>query len=428
MLRRFVRSHLRNVLTKEKEITLEPTIPSLDTHFREFEELGIYLHIPFCEQICPYCPYNKEIYHPAVAARYAEAVKTEIDFYSELIGNKPVTSLYIGGGTPTTMLHNGLPDILEHMFRTFNVRCGIHLESHPNHLSAHNLGTIAALGVEHLSIGVESLQDRHLNTLKRPYTAKEAKAAVERAVNTDFKCVNTDMMFGFPDQTHDEVEEAGRTLADMAVNQVAAYPLFVFPYTQFGKRTRKQKFKSAAVFQRRKMLSILESIFYGDGFERTSAWAFTRTGVDKYCSVTVPLYVGLGASGGSYLKDVFYLNTFRVAEYINALEDGRMPIALSLALSEEMQMAGWLYWRIYETRFLKSDFKIRFGRDFDTVCGRYVEPMSLLGLLIADGDQIVLTDRGTFWLHAVEDLFSIDYIGKLWGRLMQNPWPQRVPL
>jgi oxygen-independent coproporphyrinogen-3 oxidase len=191
---------------------------------------------------------------------------------------------------------------------------------------------------------------------------------------------------------------------------------------------KKQKFKSSAMFKRRKMLGILERIFYGAGFERTSVWAFTKKRAAKYCSVTVPLYVGLGASGGSYLKDVFYLNTFRVAEYINALGDGRMPIALSLELSEEMQMAGWLYWRIYETRFRKSDFKIRFGRDFDAVYGRYVGPMSLLGLLNDDGDQIVLTDRGTFWLHALEDLFSINYIGRLWGGLMQNPWPQRVAL
>jgi len=428
MLRRLVRSRVRKVLTKEKEIALEPTMPSLETHFREFEELGIYLHIPFCEQICPYCPYNKEIYHPVVAARYAEAVKTEIDLYSDLIGHKPVTSLYIGGGTPTTMLHNGLPDILRHIFRTFDVRCDIHLESHPNHLNRQNLDTIAALGINHLSIGVESLQDRHLKTLRRPYGVRDVKAAVGRAVNAGFKCVNTDMIFGLPDQTNEEVEQAGRVLVEMGVDQVAAYPLFIFPYTHFGEAAKKQQFKSSAVFKRRKMLSILERIFYGAGFERTSVWAFTRKSVAKYCSVTVPLYVGLGASGGSYLKDVFYLNTFRVAEYVNALGGGRMPIALSLELSEDMQMAGWLYWRIYETRFLKSDFKIRFGRDFDTVYGRYVGPMSLLGLLDDDGDQIVLTDRGTFWLHALEDLFSINYIGKLWGGLMQSPWPQRVAL
>jgi oxygen-independent coproporphyrinogen-3 oxidase len=428
MLGNFARSHLRRLLTGQKAIALESTIPPLDAYFRTFDQLGIYLHIPFCERICPYCPYNKEVYHPDVAARYANAVKIEIDMYGPLIGRKPVTSLYIGGGTPTTMLHNGLPEVLEHLFRTFDVRCDIHLESHPNHLTPNNLATIRSLGVNHLSVGVESLQDRHLRTLRRPYRVSEVIAAVERALASGFECVNTDMIFALPDQTCIEVERAGHALVDMGADQVAAYPLFVFPHTHFGDTAKNHGYKSASIFKRRRMLHVLEETFYGADYERTSVWAFTRRGVPKYCSVTVPLYVGLGASGGSYLRDVFYLNTFRVADYINALENGRIPTALSLDLTEEMQMAGWLYWRIYETRFLKSDFKTRFAADFDRVYGRYIEPMSALGLLTDDGNQIALTDRGTFWLHALEDLFSINYIGKLWGDLMQDPWPRRVAL
>jgi len=182
------------------------------------------------------------------------------------------------------------------------------------------------------------------------------------------------------------------------------------------------------ILKRKKMLSILETIFYDAGFERTSVWAFTRPGVSKYCSVTVPLYVGLGASGSSYLKDVFYLNTFSVAEYIKALENGKLPIALALDLSARMQMAGWLYWRIYETRFDKTSFKRRFGKDFDRFYGRYVKPLALLGFLKDDGEQIVLSDRGTYWVHALEDLFSIQYISKLWGTSKQEPWPEKVVL
>ena len=176
------------------------------------------------------------------------------------------------------------------------------------------------------------------------------------------------------------------------------------------------------------MLSILERIFYDAGFERTSVWAFTKQGIPKYCSVTVPLYIGLGASGASYLNDVFYLNTFNATEYINALENGETAFALSLDLSENMQMAGWLYWRIYETRFKKKGFMKRFGKDFDRVYGKYLKPLALLGFLKDDGKQIVLSDSGTYWLHAFEDLFSIDYISTLWGTSKQEPWPNRVVL
>jgi coproporphyrinogen III oxidase-like Fe-S oxidoreductase len=293
MLESFIGKNFSRLLIKEKVIALENKIPSLEDlsrRFRHIDELGIYLHIPFCEQICPYCPYNKEIYNPDMAARYTIAVKKEIDCYADVIGRRPITSFYIGGGTPTTMLHSGIEDIIDHLFNTFNMQCEIHIESHPNHLSVDNLDKIVSMGVDHLSIGVESLQDRHLRTLKRSYTTEEVKAIVKRAVSKNFKCVNVDFIFALPDQTYIEVEQAGQTLVGMDVDQE------------------------------------------------------------------------------------------------------------------------------------------RFGKDFDSVYGKYMELLSFLGFLKDDGNQIVLTDKGTYWLHAFEDLFSIDYISKLWGTSRQNPWPKKIVL
>jgi oxygen-independent coproporphyrinogen-3 oxidase len=431
MLAAFVRKHSCKALTGQRALALEARAPSRDELLRRLEgvdEFGIYLHVPFCRQICRYCPYNKELYRPQTAAGYAAAVSKEIDFYSEIVGDRAVTSLYIGGGTPTTMLHNGLADVLCHIRDAFNVRCDIHMESHPNDLSDENLNAIHSMGVRHLSMGVEALQDRHLKTLGRPYRAVEAKEAVRRAVESGFACVNVDVIFALPGQTCREVEETARALVEMGVDQVAAYPLFRFPYTRMGSAGKANNFGLATIFKRRRMLKVLERVFYAARFERTSVWAFTRSGVPRYCSVTVPLYVGLGASGGSYLRDIFYLNTFNVAEYIEAMENRGTAIALSLDLSERMQMAGWLYWRIYETRFSKRDFWRRFGQDVDRIYGKYFRPLGLLGLLEDDGEQIVLSDKGTYWLHALEDLFSIDYVSKLWGTSKEEPWPKRVLL
>jgi len=424
----FLRNQLRRLLTKESYVAFESKIPLLESRFQGIDQFGLYLHIPFCRQICPYCPYNKEIYHPEVAASYTNAVKKEIEVYSELIGNRPVTSLYIGGGTPTTMLYGGLDKILEHVFEAFNVQCAIHMESHPNDLSWDNLDAIISMGVEHISIGVEALQDHHLRALHRPYTVKQVKAAVGRTLGKGFRCVNADIIFALPNQTYSEVRQAGRLLVEMGVDQIAAHPLFKFPYTKWAQVAKQKNYRSASILRRRNMLGILERTFCDAGFERTSVWAFTRPGVPKYCSVTVPLYVGLGASGGSYLKDVFYLNTFNVQEYIRALESGRMPIALSLDLTENMQMAGWLYWRIYETRFKRSDFHRRFGKEFDKLYGEYVRPLSLIGFLEDDGDEIVLSDSGAYWLHVLQDIFSVEYISKLWGTSKQEPWPEEVVL
>ncbi len=370
----FVRTQLRKLLTKTDRLVLEATIPIVESRIQDIDAFGLYLHIPFCHQICPYCPYNKVIYHPEMAERYTKAVLGEIDIYADLVGKRPVTSFYIGGGTPTTMLYSGLDRILDHVFKAFNMKCGIHMESHPNDLSNDNLNAIVSMGVDHLSIGVEALQDHHLRTLHRPYTVAQVRKALQQAVGKVFKCVNADIIFALPNQTLGEIAQAGKALVEIGVDQVAAYPLFEFPHTRWAEIRKRSNSKKPGIFKRRQMLRALEEIFYGAGFERTSVWAFTRAGIPKYCSVTVPLYIGLGASGGSYLKDVFYLNTFNVQEYIRALENGKLPIALSLELSEQMQMASWVYWRIYETRINKSEFDLRFGKDLDKVYGSYIRP------------------------------------------------------
>jgi oxygen-independent coproporphyrinogen-3 oxidase len=431
MFSNFLRKKISRHLTGQNEISFHNNIPSYNLileNFKDIDELGIYLHIPFCNQICPYCPYNKEIYSDETCQNYVKTVIKEIDFYAPMLTNKPITNFYIGGGTPTTILEKGITDIINHIYKRFNMQCQIHMESHPNHLTHENLNFIESMGVKYLSIGVEALQDRHLKAIERPYTVKEVKKRVERAVGRNFECVNIDYMFDLPGQTALEIEQAGCEMVDLGIQQVATYPLFRFPYTRMGREVHKNGNSLVTIFQRRKLLKILEDIFYDSGFERSSVWAFTKIGVDKYCSVTVPSYLGLGASGGSYLKSIFYVNTFRAIEYIKAIEKGESPIALSIDLSEEMQMAGWLYWRIYETKFKKSDFQYRFNASFDRKYGTNMKILNQIGFLKNDNDQITLTDKGTYWIHAFEDFFSIDYINKLWGTLKFNPWPEKVIL
>lgn len=431
MISNFVRKKISRHFTGQNEIVFDNHIPSrghIEEKFRDIHELGIYLHIPFCERICPYCPYNREIFNKEVSLKYKDAVLKEIDSYVPMLANKPVTSFYIGGGTPTTMIGNGLEEIINHIYNRFNMNCFVHLESHPNHLTTENLDAIEKMGVKYLSVGVEALQDTHLKYLERPYTVAQVKKSIERAVVRNFECINIDFIFDLPGQTATEVEQASREMVKMGIHQAATYPLFRFPYTRMGSETNNSGNAIATMFRRRKFLKIIESIFYDSVFERSSVWAFTKKGTAKYCSVTVPLYLGLGASGGSYLKDVFYVNTFSVTEYIKAIEQEKSPIALSIDLSEEMQMAAWLYWRMYETRFRKSDFEKRFHTSFDLKYGNQVKLLTQTGFLKNGSDKIHLSDNGSYWIHAFEDFFSINYINKLWGTSIVEPWPERVVL
>ncbi len=431
MVSGFLRKRISRHFSGQNEMLFHNSIPCSDLigeNLRDIDEVGIYLHIPFCNQICPYCPYNKEIYSEEASQNYVKALIKEIDLYAPVLGNKPVTNFYIGGGTPTTMLGKGIEEMISHIYKRFNMQCQIHMESHPNHLTHENLNFIEAMGVKYLSIGIEALQDRHLKAIERTYTVNEVKKNVERAVGRNFECVNIDYIFDLPGQTKFEVEQAAREMVDLGVQQVATYPLFRFSYTRMGRENNKNANALSTMFRRRSFLKILEGIFYDSGFERSSVWAFTKKGVDKYCSVTVPSYLGLGASGSSYLKNIFYINTFSVAEYIKTVQEEGSPIALSINLTKKMQMAAWLYWRIYETKFRKSDFLNRFNVSFEKKYGIHMRILNQLGFLNNGSDQITLTDKGTYWIHAFEDYFSIDYINKLWGTSKFDPWPEKVIL
>ena len=421
-----MRTKIRNILTGEDKLVLKSQIPLVENKFDDFEYIGFYLRIPFCRQICPYCPYNKMIYQPEIAEEYTKAVLYEIDLYAKMISNKPVNSFYIGGGTPTTILNSGLDIILEHVFNTFNMQCGIYLESHPNDLTKDNLNTLSSLGVEYLSTGVEAFQDHQLRLLQRSYTGVEVKSALERAVNNGLKYVNADIIFNLPGQSVKDIIETANILINIGVDQISTYPLFEFSHTGWFQHKNRISFKKPSFGERRQMLSNFENIFYSAGYSRSTVWSFTKVGVPKYCAVTVPHYIGLGTSSSSYLNDVFYINTFNIYEYIEVLKRGKLPIALSLELSERLQMSSWFYWKLYETTINKREFFLRFGKEFNKVFGGYIWPLLLAGFITENGEEISLTDKGIFWLHALFGLFSIDYIGDLWESFITEPWPDEI--
>ena len=118
MVSRFLRKKISSQFTKQDEIVFDNNIPSYELiaqKFREINEVGIYLHVPFCNRICPYCPYNKEIYSEIACRNYKDALIKEIDTYIPILSGIPVTSFYVGGGTPTTMIGNGMEEIINHV-------------------------------------------------------------------------------------------------------------------------------------------------------------------------------------------------------------------------------------------------------------------------------------------------------------------------
>lgn len=408
--------------------------PEQDFSFRAAQDVnpgpvqktGLYIHIPFCKNLCPYCPYNKIRYQKRLVEPYLNALLEEVELYYSRIGRAEISSIYIGGGTPTN-LTDELGIVLNRVRERFHVTGDICVETNPEDLDREKVDKLLQYGVNLLSLGGQSFDDRFLKLLGREYTAAVLERSLELALNAGFKSVNLDLMFALPGQTVREVEQDLARAVRSGVNQVTTYPLFSFPYTTVGRYRKLKKVKMPNLAARRKMYRTIHNFFLEHGFRRVSVWGFLRGEAPRYSSVTRECYIGLGAGAGSHVPGVFYLNTFSVEEYIKSCLSGRLPVALSMDFTGMMTLYYWLYWRLYDTRIPKRQLFELFGEG-----NRELKLLLrlLYGLKMAadEGDQIVLNERGAFWLHLLQNYFALPYINKVWSAARETAYPERIKL
>ncbi len=427
VIKKIIRQTIKTILTGSGGLALHNYYPGIEK--MNMKELGLYLHIPFCMRPCFYCPYFKEKYDGKKALSYKNAVMGEIAYYKDILEGKRITSFYIGGGTPTTMMGSGLEEVVRSVKQSFDLKCGISTETHPNDITREMVKRLEDMGVENVSMGIESFSNSFLKILGRPYKSEKAKYATSMLMDGDFKCVNVDFMFGLPNQEIRDVEEDIKTAVEMGVDQISAYPIFTFPHTELEKVIRENHYNVPGLIKRRVMLKKIEEICYDAGMERASVWSFTKKGVKKYSSVTVPKYIGLGAGAGSLVPGFFFINTFSVNEYVKFMaKERKPPVALTIKLSEKEEMFHWLYWRIYETEITKKDFEEEFGRDFDSTFKKIFSLFEMMGMAKDYGENIVMSDRGNYWVHVLQNVFSLDFIGRVWEVCLADEWPGRIDL
>ena len=390
------------------------------------DSLGLYLHVPFCKTICPYCPYNKVLYDPKQMKAYAEAVRKEIELYRQIIKDTEITSLYIGGGTPTLDC-DILCDLINLIKENFNLTGDICVESHPSTVNSEMTHKLREVGVNKLSIGIESLTDSLLKKIGRSHDSSEAIRAITTAVDQGFTTVNVDMMFALPGQTKDMLKNDVEKVIELGVDQISSYPLYAYPFTNLGKKVKDGSLKIPNWFQKYRLFKKLEETCFDAGLLRTSVWTFTKSLEQRYSSVTRERYIGLGPGAGSYIGSFFYLNTFSLEAYIDSLKN-RLPIAVRAPFDVNIQKVFWTYWKVYRTRIPTKEYEKKFEEKFTK---RFRIPISLariLGMCYSDGDDIIINSRGSYWVHQIQTLFSFGGINTVWGSCKDDPWPSKLEI
>ncbi len=192
----------------------------------DVSELGIYVHIPFCAVLCPFCPYNKVKYDKYLAALYKDALIKEIN----TVGNQnkkmnKVTSVYFGGGSPALMLEE-LFDILTALRANFNIKSNIGIELHPRDINEKTFLNLKNIGFDMVSIGIQSFQKKCLKVLGREYIDGADK--VKMAAAAGFTTIDVDLIFGIEGQTQKDLENDFITAFESGATQVSTYPFIDF--------------------------------------------------------------------------------------------------------------------------------------------------------------------------------------------------------
>ena len=425
MISKFITENIRKYLVGSGQDFTFRRADSDSIQFTRLEEIGLYVHIPFCKSLCPYCPYCRIPYDKKLASEYLEALLKEIDLYKAKVGKVEISSIYIGGGTPTNLIDE-LGTVLKKVREVFFITGNIGIETSPYDVDEKVVKMLKDYGINLLSLGVQSFQDRFLKMLGRNYSSYDAYKAVETAISANLDSVNIDFMFDLPGQTVNDVLFDLKEAIARGVTQLTVYPLFTFSYSLVGERQSLKRVKMPGILGRKSFFYAIYDFLLREGFERVSVWGFKKGLSKRFSSVTRNYYIGLGAGAGSRLPNVFYFNTFSVREYLKALREGSFPIALKMDISESLSRYYWFYWQIYNTYFSLKELKEVFNQDRKVL--KIFRILEMKGFFTRAGDNISLTKKGTFWVHLVQNYFILNYIDKVWSVCMKEAWPEEIKI
>jgi oxygen-independent coproporphyrinogen-3 oxidase len=391
---------------------------------RNVSRINLYVHVPFCRNMCPYCPYYKVKYDSSLVEPYVNAILNEIDMYYALYGRMEISSIYIGGGTPT-LLTDELGIVLDRLRKHFHVAGDICIETSPNDLDKVKIGKLHQHSIGLISTGIQSFQDRWLRLIGRKYDSTGLDRILGILTKSGFKSVNVDLMFALPGQTVSDVRFDLQKAIDCGVNQVTVYPLFTFPYSTVGRYMHLKQVKMPKLKIRRRMYMFIHRFLSAKDFKRVSVWGFKKGSVPRYSSVTRDNYIGLGPGAGSHMVDGYYLNTFSLDEYIHRCRNREFPVALFMPFSKTMQHFFWLYWRLYDT-YVPCRGLENISPKIKRKTYLLLAVFRLLGFLIKKDNRFELTREGSFWVHLLQNYFSLRYINKIWTGAMKEPYPEII--
>ena len=381
-------------------------------------ELGIYIHIPFCKQKCYYCDFVSYSNKCSEVKEYIESLKKEIEEFD--FSNYKVSSIYIGGGTPSYIDSIYIVEILSELKE--KLKCNliefkdieITIEVNPGTVDTKKLNDYKKLGINRLSIGLQSTKNDILKKIGRIHTYQEFLEIYKLARETGFKNINIDLMIGIPGQKIGDLKNTLQDIIKLEPEHISVYSLIIEENTPIEKMLENGEIKLPDEDLERNMYWYVKNTLELNGYNHYEISNFAKLGKESRHNLNCwnqEEYIGFGVAAHSYLNGIRFSNTINVEEYIQHIENNRKEENIQIEESQSLEDKKNEFMMLGFRKIQGVDIA-RFKEKFiDNPIFLYRENLNKLveeGLIEVDLNHIKLTNKGIDLANLVFEEFVDD--------------------
>ncbi|CAG5959496.1 Coproporphyrinogen III oxidase, oxygen-independent coproporphyrinogen III oxidase [Streptococcus pneumoniae] len=368
-----------------------------------------YVHIPFCTQICYYCDFSKVFIKNQPVDSYLEHLLEEFRSYDI----EKLSTLYIGGGTPTALSAPQLEVLLNGLTKNLDLSVleELTIEANPGDLDADKIAVLKNSAVNRVSLGVQTFDDKMLKKIGRSHLEKDIYENIDRLKLAGFDNISIDLIYALPGQTMEQVKENVAKAIGLDIPHMSLYSLILENHTVFMNRMRRGKLPLPKEELEAEMFEYIIAELERAGFEHYEISNFSQPGFESRHNLMYwdnAEYYGIGAGASGYVNGVRYKNHGPIRHYLSAVEEGNACITEDhLSQKEQMEEEMFLGLR-KKSGVSMARFEEKFGQSFAGLYGEIVRDLVQQGLMQIEGDHVRMTKRGLFLGDTVAERFILE--------------------
>ncbi|HGI5152606.1 TPA: radical SAM family heme chaperone HemW [Streptococcus agalactiae] len=368
-----------------------------------------YVHIPFCTQICYYCDFSKVFIKNQPVDAYLQALIREFRSYDIT----ELRTLYIGGGTPTSISAVQLDYLLTELIRDLNLNTleEFTIEANPGDLTVDKIEVLQKSAVNRVSLGVQTFNDKHLKRIGRSHNEAQIYSTIDALKTAGFQNISIDLIYALPGQTMDDVRSNVAKALSLNIPHLSLYSLILEHHTVFMNKMCRGKLHLPTEDLEAEMFEYIISEMERNGFEHYEISNFTKPGFESRHNLMYwdnVEYYGVGAGASGYLDGIRYRNRGPIQHYLKGVSEGNARLSEEVLSKNEM-MEEELFLGLRKKEGVSiGKFEQKFGTSFEKRYGQIVQELQSDGLLKENNGFIQMTKKGLFLGDTVAEKFIVE--------------------